>query len=231
MLNIKHPYQLHPYERSGDCHEFNQLHFIIMQEINIHLHNCNLWTNVSKIKTSRVFVHAFLPKWWRIVNREHSAGRLSGPIHHTSRQLHCLTSDAWNCGQAAVIGTITSCGLYAGNLPVTSEFPAQKNSNAENVSNWWRHHAMSNCKYISWFQYAIIHPCPNCWVEDMICLNAIILQVNTPSIVTIKWKLCRNKSLPSKRMNSQYHPDDWLFVSMWLSINSPVFPLSVDSFI
>ena len=30
MLNIKHPYQLHPYERSGDCAESNQLHFIIM---------------------------------------------------------------------------------------------------------------------------------------------------------------------------------------------------------
>ena len=31
-------------------------------------------------------------------------------------------------------------GLCAGNSPVTGEFPAQKASNAENVSNWWRHH-------------------------------------------------------------------------------------------
>ena len=30
MLNIKHPYQMHPYERSGDCPESYQLHFIIM---------------------------------------------------------------------------------------------------------------------------------------------------------------------------------------------------------
>ena len=28
----------------------------------------------------------------------------------------------------------------AGNSPMTSEFPAQKASNAENVSIWWRHH-------------------------------------------------------------------------------------------
>ena len=29
----------------------------------------------------------------------------------------------------------------AGNSPGTAEFPAQRASNAENVSIWWRHHA------------------------------------------------------------------------------------------
>ena len=33
-------------------------------------------------------------------------------------------------------------GLCAGNSPVSGEFPAQKASNAENVSIWWRHHAL-----------------------------------------------------------------------------------------
>ena len=31
-------------------------------------------------------------------------------------------------------------GLCAGNSPVTGEFPAQRASNAENVSIWWLHH-------------------------------------------------------------------------------------------
>ena len=31
-------------------------------------------------------------------------------------------------------------GLSEGNSPVTGEFPAQKDSNAKNVSTWWRHH-------------------------------------------------------------------------------------------
>ena len=31
-------------------------------------------------------------------------------------------------------------GLCAGNSPVTGEFPAQKASDAENISIWWRHH-------------------------------------------------------------------------------------------
>ena len=33
-------------------------------------------------------------------------------------------------------------GLCAGNSPLTAEFPAQMASNAENVSIWWRHHAL-----------------------------------------------------------------------------------------
>ena len=34
-------------------------------------------------------------------------------------------------------------GLFVGDSPVTSEFPAQRASNAENVSIWWRHHEIS----------------------------------------------------------------------------------------
>ena len=38
------------------------------------------------------------------------------------------------------IAKLRVTGLCAGNSPVTGEFPAQKASNAENVSIWWRHH-------------------------------------------------------------------------------------------
>ena len=34
-------------------------------------------------------------------------------------------------------------GLCAGNSPVIGEFPAQRASNAENVSIWWRHHVLT----------------------------------------------------------------------------------------
>ena len=33
-------------------------------------------------------------------------------------------------------------GLCEGNSPVTGEFPAQRSSNSENVSIWWRHHVL-----------------------------------------------------------------------------------------
>ena len=38
-----------------------------------------------------------------------------------------------------------SLAFCAGNSPGTGEFPAQMASNAENVSNWWRHHACLFC--------------------------------------------------------------------------------------
>ena len=46
---------------------------------------------------------------------------------------------------------LRATGLCEGNSPVTGEFPAQRTSNAENVSIWWRHHVReketrgSNC--------------------------------------------------------------------------------------
>ena len=42
-------------------------------------------------------------------------------------------------------------GLGAGNSPVTGEFPAQRASNAENVSKisiWWRHHVHTKYMYM-----------------------------------------------------------------------------------
>ena len=39
-------------------------------------------------------------------------------------------------------------GLCEGNSPVTGEFPAQKASNAENVSIWWRRHDVSHLFWI-----------------------------------------------------------------------------------
>ena len=38
-------------------------------------------------------------------------------------------------------------GLSVGNSPVTGEFPAQRASNAENVSIWWRHRGMGCLLY------------------------------------------------------------------------------------
>ena len=37
-------------------------------------------------------------------------------------------------------------GLCEGNSPVTSEFPAQRTSSAENVSIWWRYHELCTGK-------------------------------------------------------------------------------------
>ena len=49
-------------------------------------------------------------------------------------------------------------GLWGGNSPVTGEFPAQRPSNAENVSIWWRHHCYRSCAYIRNTDLAITVP-------------------------------------------------------------------------
>ena len=42
-------------------------------------------------------------------------------------------------------------GLFAGNSPVTGEFPAQRTSNAENAFIWWRHHEVRlNRSHVLW---------------------------------------------------------------------------------
>ena len=54
--------------------------------------------------------------------------------------------------------------LCAGNSPVTGEFPAQRASNAENVSIWWCHHVLTilenyhkrkQSKWFDMYMYAI----------------------------------------------------------------------------
>ena len=54
---------------------------------------------------------------------------------------HCLLSRL-SGRRSKKISKLRGTGLCAGNSPGTSEFPAQRDSNAENVSIWWRHHAL-----------------------------------------------------------------------------------------
>ena len=42
--------------------------------------------------------------------------------------------------QAQKTSKFRTTGLCEGHSPVTGEFPAQRASNAENISIWWRHH-------------------------------------------------------------------------------------------
>ena len=76
----------------------------------------------------------YLEKWSSLLWRHN--GHDSVPNHQPH---HCLL----NClfGQRSKkTSKLRVTGLCVGNSPGTGEFPAQKASNAENVSIWWRHH-------------------------------------------------------------------------------------------
>ena len=52
---------------------------------------------------------------------------------------HCLLNGLFGC-RSKKTSKLRVTGLCVGNSPVPGEFPAQRTSNAENVSIWLRHH-------------------------------------------------------------------------------------------
>ena len=57
------------------------------------------------------------------------------------QRLDCILNRLFRC-RSKKIPKLRVTGLCEGNSPVTGEFPAQRVSNAENVSIWWRHHVL-----------------------------------------------------------------------------------------
>ena len=70
------------------------------------------------------------PLQWRQNERD-------GVLYH--RRLYCLLNRLFR-HRSKKASKLRVTGLWVGDLTGTGEFPAQKASNAENVSIWWRHH-------------------------------------------------------------------------------------------
>ena len=64
------------------------------------------------------------------------------------RRLICLLN-CWLRHRLKKTSKLRVTGLCAWNSPATGEFPAQKASDAENVSIWWRHHEGCNTHLFS----------------------------------------------------------------------------------
>ena len=81
---------------------------------------------------------------WVVISHLHVGKTLQ--LRHKERngvsnhlRLVCLLN-CWSRRRSNKTSKLRVTGLRAGNSPVTGEFPAQKTSNAEDVSVWWRHH-------------------------------------------------------------------------------------------
>ena len=75
--------------------------------------------------------------------RHNGRDGVSNHQHHD-----CLLNRLFRC-RSKKTSKLRVTGLCAGNSPVTGEFPAQRASNAENVSIWWRHHGLLSNSAIS----------------------------------------------------------------------------------
>ena len=94
------------------------------------LHFCNL--NFFKpFHPSNISIILLLPLQWH--HNEHASVSNHQPDDYLLNGLFGRRSK--------VTSKLCVTGLCVGNSPRTGEFPAQKASNAENVSIWWRHHA------------------------------------------------------------------------------------------
>ena len=83
----------------------------------------------SSVKTVRITITSWCARW-----------RLKSPASRLfTQELFRRTSKKTS--------KLLFTGLCEGNSPVTSEFPAQMASNAENYSIWWRHHDAIITKY------------------------------------------------------------------------------------
>ena len=85
-------------------------------------HQASIWTKPVS--------HADKSLWWR--HNEHDS--VSNHQHHD-----CLLNLLFG-RRSKKTSKLRVTGLCAGNSPGTGEFPAQRASNTENVSIWWRHH-------------------------------------------------------------------------------------------
>ena len=75
---------------------------------------------------------------------------------------HCLLNRLSRC-RSKKTSKLRVTGLCEGNSPVTSEFPAQMSSNAENVSIWWRHHVWAVVtKLVGIVVYMCVYVCYCC---------------------------------------------------------------------
>ena len=78
--------------------------------------------------------------------------RHNGCDGFSNHQPHdCLLNRLFRC-RSKKTSKLRVTGLCAGNSPVTGEFPAQMASKAENISIWWRHHALSVTVCSQWSQ-------------------------------------------------------------------------------
>ena len=105
------------------------MHLLIISMIRHHAYE-----SCSKIYHCTLAWMEHLPLRWRHNGRD-------GVSNHQPHD--CLLDSLFGL-RSKKTSTSRVTGLCVGNSPVTGEFPAQKASNAENVSVWWRLHANDN---------------------------------------------------------------------------------------
>ena len=107
-----------------------------------------------------LLVVSYWSLWWRHNERDCVSNH---------QRFDCLLSRLFR-PRSKKTSKLRVTGLCEGNSPVIGEFPAQRASNAENVSIWWRHHYSLNLNWIDWF-----YPNPSGLLRWHLGINGIVI--------------------------------------------------------
>ena len=77
---------------------------------------------------------------YRGASVNHYSDAMMDDVASQITSLPIVYSTVYSRRRSQKISNLRVTGLCAVNSLVTGEFPAQRASNAENVSIWWRHH-------------------------------------------------------------------------------------------
>ena len=84
-------------------------------------------------------------EWWFLITLRWRHNEQDGVLNH--QPYHCLLNRLFR-RRSKKTSKLRVTGLCDGNSPGTGEFPTQMASNAENASNWWRHHDRQTGLYV-----------------------------------------------------------------------------------
>ena len=115
--------------------------------------------NIRLLRLSLYFTQFMLPRFVTCKAYNVQIVHVRKEVLHSDTMAECHCDDVIMSAMASQITSLTTvystvylrrrskktpklrvAGLCVGNSPVIGEFPAQRASNAENVSIWWRHH-------------------------------------------------------------------------------------------
>ena len=127
----------------------DQLMFWTQGVENLHNYNCNPTVYLASISIEFDYIHdkiksacsVYTANGWSLQWHNNERDGVSN-----RRRLYCLFNRLfWR--RSKKMSKLSVTGLCEGNSLVTGEFPAQRASNAENVSIWWRHHIKGRALY------------------------------------------------------------------------------------
>ena len=111
----------------------------------------------SRVWLEVIFTSLLLPCvsfYWYVYSLRWRHNGHDSVSNHQPRE--CLLNSLIRCRSSKKTSKLRVTGLCVGNSPKTGEFPAQRASNVENVSIWWRHHVLLNG--VTWAQWRLKSP-------------------------------------------------------------------------